>query len=381
MKVLMFHSIGNDRSSWHRAFLSVNLHQFETFCQYLQKHKYQTLFLDEWFYLQDNIHKITKKHIVLTFDDGYLDNWTFAYPLLKKYGLKGTIFINPEFVDPIEQKRKNLEDTNFNEGLLTEYDKLGFLSWCELKEMDQSGVMDIQSHSMSHNWFFKSNKIIDLYHGQKEYDWMAWIEKPERKPYHISENQETFVPQGYPIFENDRALSLRRYFPDKKLVEEGRKLYSQYVNKNQPSIEEESIIISTLNDLIKNKYPGRFESDEEVKNRYEYELIESKRILEDQLNKKIDFLCWPGGGYNDLAIEISKRAGYKASTLASKEKNHNFDNTQQYKRIPRFGMGSFVYKNDKIIPAKLKHHLVLSYFAKSNSFWAKAILKLQKIFS
>ena len=66
--------------------------------------------------------------------------------------------------------------------------------------MDNSGVMDVQSHSMSHNRFFKSNKIIDIYTGQNTYDWLNWIEKPERKPFYLLEDQKRFVPFGYPIF-------------------------------------------------------------------------------------------------------------------------------------------------------------------------------------
>jgi len=49
-----------------------------------------------------------------------------------------------------------------------------------------------------------------------------------------------------------------------------------------------------------------------MKERYWYELAESKRLLEEKLNKKVEFLCWPGGGYNELSIQLSIKAGYKA---------------------------------------------------------------------
>ena len=54
-----------------------------------------------------SLNDATGKDIVLTFDDGYLDNWVFAYPLLEKYNLRGTIFVNPEFVDPSLEIRAN----------------------------------------------------------------------------------------------------------------------------------------------------------------------------------------------------------------------------------------------------------------------------------
>ena len=49
---------------------------------------------------------IPEKSIVLTFDDGYADIWIYAYPLLKKYGMCGTVFINPDFVDREKYKTK-----------------------------------------------------------------------------------------------------------------------------------------------------------------------------------------------------------------------------------------------------------------------------------
>ena len=378
MKVLMFHSIGNGDTEWARSFLSVNPVHFEYFCAYLSANNYRSLHLNEWYKLQNDKAKINNKHIVLTFDDGYLDNWVFAYPIMKKYGLKGTVFINPEFVDHSSDKRKNLENVNFDHDRLQSFDKLGFLNWLEIQEMDRSSVMNAQSHSMSHNWYFKSDKIVDIYTGQNNYDWLAWIEKPKRKPFYMIEDQKKFIPYGAPVFENDRALSIRRYFPDDRLIREAVSMYSDYAGNGALSHENKSKIMSRLKSLVQSNYPGSFETDGEMKKRYWYELSESKRILEEKLDKRIDFLCWPGGGYNDLAVELSMEAGYIASTLSSKDTNPCILNDNLYKRIPRVGMGSFIYKGNKIIPSKLKKHLVYSYNAANCDFLSKVVLKIQK---
>ena len=36
---------------------------------------------------------------MLTLDDGYLDNWVFVLPLLRRYGMRATVFVSSEFID------------------------------------------------------------------------------------------------------------------------------------------------------------------------------------------------------------------------------------------------------------------------------------------
>jgi len=358
MSVLMFHSIGCENEDWYRNWLSISLDHFENFCKYLVKNDFETIFLDQWYDNKTKASSNSKKQIVITFDDGYLDNWVYAYPILKKYNLRGTIFVNPEFIDNSEKVRYNLHDVWDKTIHESQLSPLGFVNWAELQNMESSGVMDIQSHSMSHNFYFSSNKLKDLYTGQPHYDWMPWISRPDRKPYYNLENQVSFVPKGSPIFEFDRALGLRRYFPDKELIKYAVELYSDSENLN-----DKTSIMNKLSDKLSN-YPGKYETDEEMELRYRYELFESKKILEEKLNKKIDYLCWPGGGYNKLSVNLSIEAGYKASTFSTKNKELIKTDYGDYKNIKRFAMTSFIQtskrnhyiKNPKFLVTLFKYH-------------------------
>lgn len=338
------HSVGSNHSTWKERWLSVDKDQFEVFCRYLSAHDYKTHFLDYW-YEQENLPIKNKKDLYLTFDDGYLDNLLIAYPIMKKYGIKGTIFVNPEFVDPSSGIR-TLEGNNG--------ETQGFLNWDEICFLDKSGVMDIQSHSMSHNFYFKSNKIIDVHTPENKYHWLAWYKKPERKYAWQLEDQSSFTPYGTPVFDYYRALGLRRYFPDDRVVEKSIRLYSEGKSKDK--------IIASCKELQK-KYPGRYETDDEKEQRFRYELFDSKKILERKLGKRVDFLCWPGGGYDELSIKLSEEAGYKASTIASREGRMIFDNRGlKYKRIVRMGMDSTIRKGmyfrpQRIVPSQYKKHL------------------------
>jgi peptidoglycan/xylan/chitin deacetylase (PgdA/CDA1 family) len=351
----MFHSVGNVNSSWSRRYLSINWRHFEHFCIYLKKQHYETLSLEEWYQYQDNKNsKSRTKTLVLTFDDGYLDNWVFAYPILKKYGLKGTIFINPEFVEPSGEPRANLEDCWTGRKGIHELESSGFLNWAEILLMDKNGVLDVQSHTMSHNFYFKSTKIIDFYIGQKEYDWMAWFYRPDRKPFYITKDQRNMVPYGTPVFEYGRSLGIRRFFPADNLNRFAIEFYDRSVktDKLQKENLKQDFIKICNHFLDENASAGRWETEQETEKRYRYELFESKKIIEEKLNKKVEFLCWPGGGYNELSVKLSKEARYKASTLASKESINDIDNSGSYKRIPRFGLSSNIHtpKNIYALP-------------------------------
>lgn len=340
----MMHSVGSLHTIWKEAWLSIDSRQFETFCSYLSKHQYRTHYLDHWY--EHEGKDIDKKDLYITFDDGYLDNLLIAYPIMKKYGIKGTVFVNPEFVDPSSGIRT----------INTHPSPLGFLNWDEIKFLDSQEEFDIQSHSMSHNYYFCSSTMIDIHDGSDKYHWLAWINRPDRKSFWQDEQQGDYTTKGTPVFEYTRALGCRRYFPDKNVTERAIALYNEGKNNEE--------IVKVCTELIK-KYPGRFETDDEMKHRFKYELYESKRVLEEKLHKPVNFLCWPGGGYNDASLEEAPKAGYKASTIASKEAVSYIDNKgRTYKRIVRYPMSSNIRKGSyigrsRIAAAKNNYHLVL----------------------
>ena len=78
--------------------------------------------------------------VVITFDDGYYSNYEFAYPILKKYGMCGTIFV-------ITDKMGNF-DTAYRH-----------FDWQTAREMEQSGMIEILSHTNSHS---KLSQVSDI---------------------------------------------------------------------------------------------------------------------------------------------------------------------------------------------------------------------------
>ncbi len=92
--------------SWNFSYLTCPYQVFDNQMRWLKMRGYTSITLLELFEYMKNNKKIPRKSIVLTFDDGYADNWVFAYPILKKYGYSATIYVNPEFADSESSKKK-----------------------------------------------------------------------------------------------------------------------------------------------------------------------------------------------------------------------------------------------------------------------------------
>lgn len=320
--VIMYHSIGIINKNWKMNYLTCPYEIFENNLMWMKKKGFHTISLQNLYdYMKKGV-ALLKNSIVLTFDDGYLDNWVFAYPLLKKYGFKGTIYLNVEFTDPRNIIRKNLEDVWKGETKIDKLKTIGHLSWREIKEMEDEGVMDIQSHTMSHTWYPTSNRIIDFRHPGDPYIWMTWNDNPTKKPYLQIDNEE-LVNYGEPVYEYGRAIEIRRYFPDENLKEFMINYVKEKSDKKFFSSKKwrDELFEVARKYKEKNMLNEKYETEEKYEERVYYELQKSKKIIKDKLDKKVKFLCWPGGAVTNKALKMALDIGY-ISTTAGKDIEH-----------------------------------------------------------
>jgi peptidoglycan/xylan/chitin deacetylase (PgdA/CDA1 family) len=125
LPVLMYHYIRD----WNKADdkigtnLSVSPKNFESQMQWLANNNYQSVDFNYFSYP----YKMDKKPILITFDDGYKDAYTNAYPILKKYKLTGVFYIITNKVGTSE-----------------------YLNWDMIREMQVNG-MQFGSHTVKHS--------------------------------------------------------------------------------------------------------------------------------------------------------------------------------------------------------------------------------------
>lgn len=126
--ILMYHHIAEAGATADavRRDLSVSPADFAAQLAYLAEHGYRTISLSDLLAHLQTGAPLPARPIILTFDDGYADNYIHAFPLLRQRGFHGTFFIITDFLD-----------------------KNGYLTWEQVKEMHGAG-MEIGSHTLDH---------------------------------------------------------------------------------------------------------------------------------------------------------------------------------------------------------------------------------------
>lgn len=126
--ILMYHKIDEN---YRESKLSVSAESLERQMAFLRKHGYRIVSLGELREQLSSDKPIAYKTVAVTFDDGYKNNYTDAFPVLKRHNIPACIFVA---VDKIG--------------------KDGYLSWSDLKEMSEGGI-DIGSHTLTESYLPK----------------------------------------------------------------------------------------------------------------------------------------------------------------------------------------------------------------------------------
>lgn len=77
----------------------IEVNNFEEQLKYLAKHNYKTLTTEEFLSWKKGEINLPYKSVLITFDDGFLSNYQYAFSLLKKYNMNATVFLIGQYIE------------------------------------------------------------------------------------------------------------------------------------------------------------------------------------------------------------------------------------------------------------------------------------------
>jgi peptidoglycan/xylan/chitin deacetylase (PgdA/CDA1 family) len=160
--------------SYHRVLpkplygIDISCEQFEEQMAWFSSEGYRAMPLGEFYDLWSQKKPFPDKSLVITIDDGHKEVVTYAYPLLKKYGLCATLFVNTGLLGKRYWVRWDVprktavwseskpDDFDQNKGFIDH--AYEFMSWDEVRMLSKNGI-EIGSHGVEHPYLTKLSDV------------------------------------------------------------------------------------------------------------------------------------------------------------------------------------------------------------------------------
>ncbi|QMU27449.1 polysaccharide deacetylase family protein [Adhaeribacter radiodurans] len=277
--VLMYHRVGQPEvDPWK---LSVSPLNFEQQLQVLKKTG--LVAPSSQLIEQVNAKNVKRSRVVLTFDDGYADNFEVAKPILEKYELPATFFISTKHIDQYKE-----------------------FWWDELARilLQTSSLPRHLNLNLNGTRFYfdlQTEETLTEVTEQKIKLWNAYLEPTTLRAQLYIKLWKLLSP--LPYAEQQEVLSN---------VRDWGKI------PNQPCISNFSMTLEQLRELSRNKlfeigshtvsHPALACYCEEEQR---VEIAESKRFLEFHTNSIIQSFAYPSGNYNETTLQILKQLSFQ----------------------------------------------------------------------
>lgn len=161
--VMMYHHVTTEG-----GFLAVSSERFESQIKGLAENGYRSLKADEFASFLEG-RPLPRKSIPLTFDDGYLDNWVHAHPILERYGMSALLFVITGLIGegPARPQAGQgqptpacLPHSATKAQMFSDNPDPVMLRWEEIQTMVSRGTFEIHSHTHTHKrWDLLSTSV------------------------------------------------------------------------------------------------------------------------------------------------------------------------------------------------------------------------------
>lgn len=276
--IINFHGVRRSNSgTFNNRHMPVN--DFEEMIKYLKKN-YDVISLKEIFEIHRTKRKLSKKTVALTFDDGYLNNFEIALPVLKAQNVPATFYI-------------------ISKGLVEE----DFFLWPDAIDLIKKYYQkDIQLKEI----FFKAPTF---YNQELKTDLLGYLKTC---------GKETV----------DLVKDLLKEHPQ---IREKMKEFSEFtklVNSNEIAKYKNEVLLE-FGSHTHSHFNLEYLNSDEAEN----ELRTSKSIIEDKAGKKVISIAFPDGSYGIETLKISKQEGYENMVAVDYKFNENNQNNDLLSRF------------------------------------------------
>lgn len=302
--------------------LSMSPELFEENCRHMAENGWRGVGLAEAEAFLLGEAPLPEKSFLFTFDDGYLDNYVYAWPILRKYGHQGVIFAVADSVNAAGQAQSGLGPrptlADVWAGKITpeelpdlhhpiQNDALGretrvdrFITWEEARIMEESGVMAVAGHSLRHQGVFSGP------------EYSGFLKPgPNTTPF-PRDSVDGGLFWGCPKFKTTAELGGRAFIPNPALVQAIKGLVPQdapgaeeFFRNPAGEAELARLVESFASEL------GRHESDEEERERVGHIMNECRDTLRKELGHAVRSFCWPWGDRSAVAMRAGREAGFE----------------------------------------------------------------------
>lgn len=132
--IVMYHSIMKKSPELGKYVITAA--EFENDINYLKRHGYTSITMTELINYVYNNAILPQKPVIITFDDGNLNNYLYCKPILEKYGMKGVLSVIGKYSEAFSETPAPTSDPAYSH-----------VSWDQIREINASGYFEIQNHT------------------------------------------------------------------------------------------------------------------------------------------------------------------------------------------------------------------------------------------
>jgi peptidoglycan/xylan/chitin deacetylase (PgdA/CDA1 family) len=221
-----------------------------------------------------NCTPLPPRSVVIHFDDGYLDNWVAAYPILRRHQAPATIFVLVDFIDPELAPRPSLDDVAARRCKAGDLRWDGYLNLGELQALQGSGLVDVEAHGTDHSHVDTGPEATAEITSEnwRQLSCLQWRAMTGcRAEWHRCAVPPA-LPLGTPVRPHAPALAAHAWLGD------------------------------------------RLETDAEYRERVRTILRRSRLALGRVLGREISIFCWPENQTTPVARALAHEVGFLATT-------------------------------------------------------------------